>query len=169
MNYITLQRTEAGATRTFAGPLRAFSNPARLRETTGQRIEDRQFLEMDSAFRRTGGLASGDEVARLLRRQSEQPISTLARWIVAREVVSFEWRSQTLLPLFQFDRHDLLLRPRAAHIVQELAGTFDDWETALWFAQPNAWLHDMAPADAIVHNAAEVFHAARADRFVAHG
>jgi hypothetical protein len=32
-----------------------------------------------------------------------KPISLVARWIISRTVISFGWRSQTLLPLFQFD------------------------------------------------------------------
>ena len=45
-------------------------------------MNHQQFAAMEIAYERRGGLASGDEVARLLRRHSEQPLSVLARWIV---------------------------------------------------------------------------------------
>ena len=54
---------------------------------------------------------------------------------MTREVVSFGWNSQTLLPLFQFDLFDMSLRPDAVAVISELADVFDDWELASWFAQ----------------------------------
>jgi hypothetical protein len=124
---------------------------------------------MERGFRSTGGLLGGDELATLLRETSGQPVSVLARWIVAREAVSFEWHGQTLLPLFQFERFNLSLRSGVSRVVRELADVFDNWEMALWFAQPNAWLGDSAPADLVGIDARAVFDAARADRFVAVG
>lgn len=134
-----------------------------------QRLEDRQFLEMEQAFRASGGLASGDELASRLRRCSEQPISMLARWIVDRRAVSFPWRSQTLLPLFQFDLATMSLRPAVIETVCELRGVFDDWDLAMWFARPNAWLSDFAPVNLVDVDTSAVLDAARADRFIAHG
>jgi len=134
-----------------------------------QRLEDRQFLEMEQAFRASGGIAGGDELASRLRRRSEQPISMLARWIVERRAVSFPWRSQTLLPLFQFDLSTMTLRPAVVETVCELKDVFDDWDLALWFARPNAWLSDSAPVNLIEVDTAAVLNAARADRFIAQG
>lgn len=133
------------------------------------RIEDRQFLSMTQAFGRAGGLTSGDAVARLLRKRSDQPISMLARWIVERTIVSVEWQSQLLIPLFQFDQRDMSLRPCVAQVVQELRSVFDDWELALWFTQPNIWLRDAAPVDVVQRETAAVLEAARTDRFIARG
>jgi acyl-CoA synthetase (AMP-forming)/AMP-acid ligase II len=133
------------------------------------RIEDRQFLSMTQAYGRAGGLASGDAVARLLRKCSDQPISMLARWIVERSIVSIEWQSQLLIPLFQFDPSDMSLRPCVTQVVQELRSVFDAWELALWFAQPNVWLRDAAPMDDVQRDTAMVLEAARTDRFIAGG
>lgn len=137
--------------------------------TLQRRLEDRQFLVMESAYRSTGGLVSGDQLARLMRRRSQQPISMLARLIVSREVLSFEWQSQTMLPLFQFDLSTMGLRPNVNEIVRELSDVFDDWSLALWFAEPNMWLANSAPVQVIEVNANEVREAARADRLIACG
>jgi hypothetical protein len=128
-----------------------------------------QHLAMVDAYRRSGGLLSGDEVALLLREHASQPLSVIARWIVTRRVVSYVWQSQTLVPMFQFDRSDMSLRRGTSEVVDELADTFDDWELAAWFAEPNSWLHGAAPVEMIEVDQRAVQQAARADRFVARG
>lgn len=132
-------------------------------------LQDHQFALMKRAYAGSGGLATGDEVAGLMRTHADQPISRLARWIVTRSVLSFVWRSQTWLPLFQFDRSDISLRPGTLAVVRELACVFDEWELAIWFCSPNAWLQNAAPADVVECDVSGVLHAARADRFVAAG
>src|SRR5258706_228067 len=96
----------------------------------GMPASTRQLLAMDRGFSRTGGIACGDEVASMLRKRSDQPISTLARWIVGRTVVSFEWQSRLLLPLFQFDLSDMSPRLGVVDVIRELSDAFDDWEFA---------------------------------------
>ena len=132
-------------------------------------LADRQLTAMLSGYRRTGGVASGEVVASLLRQRSEQPISLLARWIVARQVVCFVWRSQTWLPLFQFDLARMEVQPGAKNAIAELSGAFDDWDMANWFAEPNSWLAGATPADTLGSDVEAVLHAARADRYVARG
>ena len=128
-----------------------------------------QHMAMIDAYRRSGGLLSGDEVALLLRAHSPQPLSLVARWIVTRRVVSYMWQSQTLVPMFQFDRSDMALRRGVSEVVDELADTFDDWKLAAWFAEPNSWLAGAAPVDLIDTDQPAVRQAARADRFIARG
>jgi hypothetical protein len=130
---------------------------------------DARLLALERAFRWSGGMVSADELARLLRGRVEQPLSTVARWIVAREVVNVEWRSQTMLPLFQFDLRDATLRVPVAAVVRELAVVFDDWDLVCWFAEPNAWLGGALPARLVEAHASAVLAAARADRFIARG
>jgi acyl-CoA synthetase (AMP-forming)/AMP-acid ligase II len=169
MNNLALLRNERSA----SSPVLRSAVPdylGRLADApTFQRLEGSQFLAMQCAYARNGGLASGDEVAQLLRWRSEQPISTLARWIVARTIVSFEWQSQTLIPLFQFDPSDMSPSAATVDVIRELSDVFDDWELASWFAQPNVWLHDAAPVVAIRKDQLGVLQAARADRFIARG
>lgn len=108
-----------------------------------------EFAAMDSAFNRSGGLLQGDVLTLSLRKFRDQPISTLARWIVNRTLVSFTWRSQTLVPLFQFDPADMSPRQEVEDVVRELSGALSDWEIAVWFARPNALLAGAAPVDMI--------------------
>jgi hypothetical protein len=133
------------------------------------RVEDRQLAAMACGFQRHGGLATGDDIVRLMRRRSDQPISTLARWIVERNVVHFAWQGATLLPLFQFDRVRMLLNPIVISVLRELRDAFDDWEIALWFVTPNTSTNGVAPVDAFESNPSAALAAARADRFVALG
>jgi len=120
-------------------------------------------------YERTGGLMRSEEVLFLLRRRSSQALSMLARWIVDQRVVSVAWQADRLVPMFQFDLADMSIRPDVAAVLAELSGTFDDWELANWFAEPNAWLQNRTPADALQADPQAVLDAARADRFVARG
>jgi hypothetical protein len=56
---------------------------------------DARASEVLHAFRRTGGLVSGDELTFLLRGRTSQPISMLARWIVERQVVSRDGKGES--------------------------------------------------------------------------
>jgi len=124
---------------------------------------------LSHAFERVGGLLTGDDLALLLRPSIDQPISRVAQWIARRQVVNFAWHTQFLLPVFQFEAVSLQPRPRVAEVIGELKNVYDDWELAAWFAAPNAWLDDDAPAKVITTNPVAVLRAARADRFVARG
>ena len=101
--------------------------------------------------------------------RSWQPISLLARWIVGREVISFDWQSTTMLPLFQFDLSSMTMRQSVTELLHELTEVFDDWDLALWFAQPNSWLDQQAPVALLNLDPKGVLDAARADRFIARG
>ena len=142
--------------------------PAPAQETF-RRIEDREFLLMSQAYSLHGGLASGDELAWRLRHHCDQPISTLAKWIVKREIVNLVWRSQILVPVFQFTNATMGVRPVVREVMTELEGVFDDWEIAAWFAQPNAFLRNERPVDLVNIDDGSLLQAARADRFVARG
>jgi len=115
-------------------------------------------------YERTGGLARSDEVLSLLRQRTSQALSLLARWIVDQRVVSFEWQGQRLLPMFQFDPADMTIHRGAAAVLAELSGTFDDWELAAWFAEPNNGLQGRIPIEVLGVDLDAVLGAARADR-----
>ncbi|MCK9689460.1 hypothetical protein [Scleromatobacter humisilvae] len=127
------------------------------------------FGEIEVAYRRSGGLASDADVVSMLRQASDQPMSRLARWIVARDVVSFEYRGTIWLPLFQFEPGAPSLLPAVTAVIRELVDVFDDWELATWFALPNTWLQGRTPVDAIAAHSSAALEAARADRFIARG
>lgn len=146
-------------------------NPACPQAAEVMRPDDkaRQYAQMIDGFRASGGVLSGDQMALHLRTNCQQPISALARWIVDRQVLSFEWQTQILVPLFQFGSAPVAPRDGMRSAISELSEVFDDWDLAAWFARPNAWLNNARPADEIARDALAVFHAARADRFVALG
>jgi len=131
--------------------------------------EESRRAAMVQVYDRRGGLARSDEVLFMLRRRTSQPLSMLARWIVDRRVVSFEWQAERFLPMFQFDLADMAIQPGTAAVLCELADVFDEWETATWFAEPSAWLHGRVPVDVLESDLEAVVGAARADRFVARG
>jgi hypothetical protein len=108
-------------------------------------------------------------MALFLRSHCDQPVSMLARWIVRRQLVSFVWRSQTLIPVFQVDLQSCSVRAGIPETIAELTDAFDDAETITWFATPNGWLCGAAPADRVASDMQAVLQAARADRFVALG
>ena len=120
-------------------------------------------------FSATGGVIGGDELARLLRSATDQPISLVAHWIVSREVLNFSIDSENYLPKFQFDFDRMTVRPGVRAVIDELRAPFDDWELAQWFTRTNNWLDGRSPAEALADNPSDVLQAARADRFVAMG
>jgi hypothetical protein len=129
---------------------------------------DRLML-MQHAFRSTGGLMTGDELAVLLRRQADQPLSLLARWIVDRRVISFEASGETWLPVFQFEPGAMTVRRELQQVIDELREVFDDWELTEWFASSNCWLGGVSPSVCMLRDPEAVIGAARADRFVVVG
>jgi hypothetical protein len=130
---------------------------------------DGQFIAMLVSYRSSGGLARAQEVLALFKRHCGSDLATLARWIVKRKVVGFEWQSDLWLPLFQFNRIDMTPQPGLDPVLAELTSVYDAWELANWFAQANAWLADHTPAETLVLDPTAVLHAARADRFIVAG
>ena len=135
-----------------------------LLETT----EASQFHEMETGFAASGGMRGGEELTNMLRRDTDQPVSVLARWIVDQAILAIEWHSQMWIPVFQFHPVTLAPRPVVGDVIRELGPVLGDWEVALWFARTNVWLH-AAPADVIAFEPRAVFEAARGERFLARG
>jgi hypothetical protein len=135
------------------------------------------WLSTAAAFSSTGGLVNGDDLAELIRHRCEvagwlpdsQPVSLVARWIVARAVVSLDSPWGSLFPLFQFDLPTASVVDAMAPLLAELSPVFEGAELALWFVTPNDWLGGARPVSAMHHSLPAVLQAARADRFVAGG
>jgi len=133
---------------------------------------DAEFAEMQRAFAPYAGMSTGDELLLRASRSRPLPISSLARPIARRELVSLMHRGQLLLPNFQFEPGSLQLLPAMTEIVLELRDVFDDWDLALWFAMPNVVLQHARPVDLLASRGSgvsEVREAARVDRFIALG
>ena len=127
---------------------------------------DRQFMALLGAYRKSGGLARAHEVFTMYRSRHGADVATLARWIVRREVISFDWQSKVWIPLFQFERTTMALQPGLDCVLSVLNPIFDPEEMAAWFAQPSRWLLDQAPAEMLGIDASAVLKAACTDRFI---
>lgn len=121
------------------------------------------------AFRSTGGVLRGDELAMMLEELKIGDVASLGRAMACGEICSFYWRSAFWIPMFQFDLENLSFRPGPPNILRELTGVLDEWMLAAWFAKPNLWLMGHKPVDLLASNLPAVIAAARADRFVAAG
>ena len=132
-----------------------------------QSCTDDQFVEMLNAYRGSGELALEENLLALSSRRCGLDADTLANWIAERQLIGFEWQSRTWLPIFQFNLFDMTRPPALGQVLAELIPVYDPWELANWFAQPNPWLADRVPADALEHDPSAVLQAARADRFIA--
>lgn len=138
-------------------------------EDAGNSPSDRDFAAMRAAYRATGGIARGDDLARLLEDRRCGDGASLARLITCNAVFGFEWRRDFWIPMFQFELRDLSLKSAPRQVLAELCAEFDGWTLATWFAQPNCWLNDLRPVDVLDSDLPAVLEAARADRFIAAG
>ena len=121
------------------------------------------------AYKINGGTAKADDLAMLLEEKNKGNFVSVAKRIASREIFSFEWQNHFLVPMFQFNLHDLSTKQKVRRVVEELTAVLDDWTLALWFAEPNLWLKGRRPVDMVDSHFSSVLHAARADRFVATG
>lgn len=117
------------------------------------------------AYRHTGGLAHAREVFMMFKIRHGSDSTRLARWIVKRNVMSFDWQSKIWVPLFQFNLTTMTLHPELHPIFAALNPVFEAWEMAYWFTQPNRWLADCTPVDTFSVDAKAVLGAACANRF----
>ncbi len=138
-----------------------------LSRTDHGRNADTQFIQMLNGYRASGGLAKIQELATLQSNGVVVDILGLSTRIARRELICFEWQALAWLPLFQFDLATLKPHQGLHPIVLELSCICDPWELARWFVQPNPWLAERLPADAMHCDCDAVFDAARAHRFIA--
>ena len=139
-------------------------------DLASEHARDSQFVDMLRGFRETGGLARGDEVADKLHRVAGHDVAVLARWIVTKQVLAFDWQGERWLPLFQFDAATMERKADVRRVIAELAPAFDAWNLSVWFAQANSWLNGRSPVETLAAaDLPSVLKAAQADRFVALG
>ncbi|RYF45779.1 MAG: hypothetical protein EOO27_40720 [Comamonadaceae bacterium] len=121
------------------------------------------FTEVLHAYRRSGGLARGSEVA--MRASCRRPDGTawLEDFLHRRVLISLDWHSGLWLPLFQFDPSDMSMREEVRRPCAELACVMDGWDLALWFIRPQPLLHDCSPLEVLDTQPALVLDAARAN------
>lgn len=160
----------------------------------GERFCGSSLAVLRAAFHASGGIARRDDLARWMEdlhcgdvmcapgpadagplpwgsSTVAEPhwLVSLTRLIATGEVLAFDWHHTTWVPMFQFDPLSLALRPEPRQVLAALAGAFDGWSLALWFAQPNTWLLGCRPMDLLQSDLPAVLKAARKDRFIAAG
>jgi Protein of unknown function (DUF2384) len=129
-----------------------------------RRRDDVAVATLISDYDAHGGLATADELVRLMRPHWRQPISVLARWIVGCRLVSFPWRSQILLPRFQFVRPRMTPNEAASDAARALGECMQDEAVARWFVAPNAALAGAPPVDVLLSDPDAVVEAAHEAR-----
>jgi hypothetical protein len=157
-----LESVQGGKSNAFAG-----SVVRKQVQQTGVRPNDRDFIAMHAAYRATGGIARGGDLARLLKARERGDFVSLAKLLVSGKLLGFCWHNSFWVPMFQFDLSDMSIRQEPQQVVVLLRTALDDWSLANWFAQSNSWLNNRRPVDLLESNLPAVLNAARADRFVA--
>ena len=127
----------------------------------------RGFIGLLEAFRSTGGLAPGKVLVESLQEHQRGDLLHLARLVVDRRIFVVDWRSDSWIPMFQFDCHDLTCKPGPALVRAELKGLSSGWAVASWFAQPNALLDGCLPVDRMDADPGSVIAAARCQAWAA--
>lgn len=130
---------------------------------------DADFVNMLDGYRATGGIARAVDIAGSLRHGQDRGLTAVARWIAAGHVVYFQWNGDYWLPVFQFERPGMSLRPGLARVLEELSPVLDPWDLARWFVHPSPWLGGELPVSLMTTRARHVEQAARADRFALAG
>ena len=126
---------------------------------------ERGHAMLRAAFRPSGGIARGDDLARLLEYLDHGDCISLARHIADRTVFAFTWRETFWIPMFQFDLRDLSMCSASQAVLAELGHAYSGWSLACWFAEPNPWLAAQRPVDLLQLDLPAVREAARADRY----
>ena len=125
---------------------------------------DVQFLNMLVAFRRSGGLDRATHVDKWLEANAGAKVGTLARWMAHKEVIHFEWKLQTWLPMFQFGMATRVPLVAVGLVLIEFDGSFDHWDIAQWFARSSPALGGRKPAEVLSSDPAVVIDAARQEK-----
>ncbi len=126
---------------------------------------DEAFICMLNSYRSSGGLARAKEVFSLFKTRSDLGVAALARSIAQRSVLSLQWHADVWMPLFQFERQSMTVKPIMGPVFAALNSVCTPWALAHWCAQPNQWLDGESPADILDADATRVLRAACAERF----
>jgi hypothetical protein len=127
---------------------------------------DTLFTELLAAYRHSGGLARGSEVALRVANRRSDGTAWLEDCIERRTLVSLDWHSGLWLPLFQFEPSDMSLRNEVHRTCTELCGVMDGWDLAVWFIRPQRLLQHCSPLQLLDSDPERVFEAARREHFL---
>lgn len=141
-------------------------SPLRRCGEIGDHPTGADFSALGVAYRGSGGLGRGDDVARLLADRGLGGVAGLGRLIERRQVFSVRWLSEHWLPLFQFDRRDFSTLSALQPVLRELDPVYGPWDVATWFVQPNDLLGGLRPLDGLATNPQQLVDVARGDRLI---
>jgi hypothetical protein len=125
-------------------------------------VGDREFIKVLDLYRSHGGLARSHEVVARSVRQLGPNAASFASWIGERQVISFLWQAQIWMPLFQFNRFDMMPAPKLRQVLVLLNTALDSWEVAAWFITEHTMLSGRPPAALLARDPALVLRAAQA-------
>jgi hypothetical protein len=129
----------------------------------GDRPGERGVKALRAAYRASGGVARGDDLARLLDDRPPPDPTRFDGLVGDGAVFGFDWRGALWVPMFQFELADLSVRPQPLQVRAELALRFDAWQIAVWFARRNPGLGSLRPVDLVNDHLARVLTVARID------
>ncbi|MDY0749081.1 hypothetical protein SNE35_31580 [Paucibacter sp. R3-3] len=153
------QEQGAGFAGLSTSVLHAYSSPPAGVASRRELAERRQAV-VDATVP-VGGLLRAEAFSKLLLTRFGQPVPLLAHWIVHRRVLSVNWCTEIMVPLFQFERPSLEPISAMREVRAQFEGTLDDWAILEWFVMPNAVLEYDSPARRISHDSNAVVQAAR--------
>jgi diguanylate cyclase (GGDEF)-like protein len=131
--------------------------------------DEQAFNALATAFADSGGLAHGDDLARLLQQFHPGEDTSLAGMLASGRAFGFEQHGTFWVPMFQVELHDVSVRQSVGQVLAALGVGDDGWAMAHWFIRPNARLDNRRPVDLMSSALPAVLDAARADRFAATG
>jgi hypothetical protein len=130
---------------------------------------DAGFIALCAAYRGSGGIARGADLAHWMAGRGEGDSLSLAALIVGRQAFSFDWHGTFWVPMFQFSPQQPAWGVGARQVLAELAPLLEGWQLAAWFVRANTWLSGQRPLDLLADQRDRVLAAARTDRYVING
>jgi hypothetical protein len=144
-----------------ADPRATPTPPSALSTAPDHRVhEARRWAEAQAAFLAEHESVTGPELARLTGSRSVNPSARAHSWVKANRIFSVNDGTGERYPLFQLQEGHP--RPQLAEILPTLRRKLSNWQIALWFASPNAWVGGWRrPIDVLVERPEIVINAAR--------
>jgi hypothetical protein len=113
---------------------------------------DHGFIALCQAYRASGGIARGDDLAHWMAGRGQGDSLHLAALLVGGAAFSFQWRDTFWVPMFQFSPQQPARGDGARQVLGELGAVLDGWSLAAWFASGNSWLSGRRPLDLLAAN-----------------
>jgi len=107
------------------------------------------FVSLLLAFRASGGMLDGDDLALLLAEYKQSDCMSLPVLIASGNLFRVTWRNTVWIPMFQFELSTLEIKPECGVVSSALEKSLDQWNAACWMILPNDRLDDRKPVDLI--------------------